>query len=75
MTELFGWLAFHSGEFVAADKAFQPLINSAVPPLVLAGRLGLARTALEQSKWDDAQIQLTAIDKTEANDNQSQKSS
>ncbi len=72
MSELFGLLAFHSGEFAAADKAFQPLIASTVPPLILAGHLGLARTALEQSKWEDAQTQLTAIAALEANDNQSQ---
>ena len=72
MTDLFGWLAFHSGEFAAAEKAFQPLTNSTVPPFILAGHLGLARTALEQAKWDEAQTQLAAIAAQDANDNQSQ---
>jgi len=72
MTEWFGSLAFHSGKFAAAEKSFQQLTTSNVAPYVLAGYLGLARTALEQSQWDNAQTQLDAIAAHEANDNQSQ---
>ncbi len=71
MTDLFGWMAFHSSEFAAAEKSFLSLTESKVAPLVLAGHLGLARTALEQSKFDDAQSHLTAIADAESNDDQS----
>lgn len=72
MTEYFGWLAFHTGEFAAAEKAFEPLTASAIPSLELAGYLGLARTALELGQWGDVQTQLTAIANQAANDDQSQ---
>ncbi len=71
MTDLFGWMAFHSSEFAAAEKSFQSLTESKVAPWVLAGHFGLARTALEQSNLDDAQAQLTAIASAESNDDQS----
>lgn len=72
MSELFGWLAFHSSQFPAADKSFQSLAQSNIPSIVAAGYLGLARTALEQSKWDEAQQHLTAISALTVNDDQTQ---
>jgi tetratricopeptide (TPR) repeat protein len=72
MTEIFGWMAFHSGEFAAGVKSFETLANSGIPSLALSGHLGLARTALEQSQWEEAGRQLDAIASLDANDNQSQ---
>jgi len=72
MTETFGQLAFHSGQFAAADKSFQTLTESTIPPVMAAGYLGLAKSALEQSKWDDAQKQLVAIAAINATDDKTQ---
>lgn len=72
MTEIFGWLAFHSGEFAAAEKSFQTLVDSQIPSIALDGQFGLARTAMEQSQWDVAQKALSAITSNDANDDPSQ---
>jgi tetratricopeptide (TPR) repeat protein len=71
MSELFGWMAFHSGEFAAAERSFQTLASSDIPPIALAGELGLARGAIEQSNWDAANTKLDAIVASAANDDRS----
>jgi hypothetical protein len=72
MTEIFGWMAFHSAEFAAADKSFQALVDAQASPFELAGHFGLARSAIEQANWDAAGTQLTAIASNDANDDAAQ---